>query len=384
MAEDEDWIDDEDAVDDDIQIDEYDLTSTPNDFNTSTIFNFIESGSVKIPGFQRHYVWDLKRASKLVESLIIGLPVPQVFLYEERRNSFLVIDGQQRLMTIYYFVKRRFPKKQQRGMLRDVFDSQGRIPDEILCNDEFFEDFNLRLTDAGLGRPNKFNGLNYATLGDYKTQFDLRTIRNVVVKQIKPSDNESSVYEIFIRLNTGGVNLTPQEIRLSLFHSKLYELLFRLNLQPGWRRILDQPEPDLHMRDIEIMLRSIALWIDGATYAPSMVQFLNRFSRRAQVFTEDDLKRIEAGFMWFLEAAKDVAPTALKRQARFSIPLFEALFSGAMKLHDASEPFMLSTEIVESLRHDAEMSKYSSQKTTDASNVRNRRQKVMAALRGTV
>src|SRR4051812_10613964 len=109
MTEAETWIEDadEETTDDEFQVGEYDLTSSPNDFNTSTIVNFIESGAVKIPVFQRNYVWDLKRASKLVESLIIGLPVPQVFLYEEGRNSFLVIDGQQRLMSIFYFVKGR-------------------------------------------------------------------------------------------------------------------------------------------------------------------------------------------------------------------------------------------------------------------------------------
>ena len=88
----EDYIDEPDQG----QIDEYDITATPNDFNISTIFNFIESGAVKIPGFQRNYVWEHRRASKLIESLILGLPVPQVFLYEEARNRFLVIDGQQR------------------------------------------------------------------------------------------------------------------------------------------------------------------------------------------------------------------------------------------------------------------------------------------------
>ncbi len=74
------WYDDYVAEpDDDYQIDEYDLTATPNDFNVVTIHSFIESGSVKIPGFQRNYVWDIKRASKLIESLILGLPVPQSF-----------------------------------------------------------------------------------------------------------------------------------------------------------------------------------------------------------------------------------------------------------------------------------------------------------------
>ena len=70
---------------------EYDITSTPNDFNISTIFSLIDNGVIKMPPFQRNYVWDEKRASKLIESIIIGLPVPQVFLYEQGKNSFYVI-----------------------------------------------------------------------------------------------------------------------------------------------------------------------------------------------------------------------------------------------------------------------------------------------------
>lgn len=98
---DSDWYEDSpDPEDDAYPIGQYDITASPNDFNVLTIFSFIESGAVRIPGFQRNYVWDIKRASRLIESLIIGLPVPQVFLYEESRNRFLVIDGQQRLTVI--------------------------------------------------------------------------------------------------------------------------------------------------------------------------------------------------------------------------------------------------------------------------------------------
>ncbi len=219
------WFEDYAEDEDDIQISEYDITSTPNDFNVSTLYNFVESGAVRIPGFQRNFVWDLARASKLIESLILGLPVPQLFLYEQSRNRFLVIDGQQRLMTVYYFIKKRFPRKEKRAELRTIFDSQGGIPDEILHADTYFETFNLRLPEKLPNHKNKFKGLNYATLGEYKTQFDLRPIRNVVVKQNAPSQDDSSMYEVFNRLNTGGINLRPQEIRTSMYHSPFYEVL---------------------------------------------------------------------------------------------------------------------------------------------------------------
>src|SRR5258706_733455 len=263
-----DWFEDYADEEEEFQIDEYDLTATPNDFNVLTINNFIESGAVKIPGFQRNYVWDAVRASKLIESLILGLPVPQIFLYEEARNKFLVIDGQQRLMSIYYFIKQRFPRKERRVELRTIFDSNGGIPDSILHDDSYFSNFKLSLPEKLPNQPNKFKGLNYSTLSDYRTQFDLRPIRNVIVKPNKSNGDGSddSMFEIFNRLNSGGINLTPQEIRSSLYHSKFYEMLSRLNTLPESRRILQMPELDLHMKDVEILVRGFAILVDGQNY----------------------------------------------------------------------------------------------------------------------
>ena len=138
------WFEDYADEVDESQIAEYDITAAPNDFNVLTIQSFLESGAVRIPGFQRNYVWDLGCASKLIESLILGLPVPQVFLYEVERNKFLVIDGQQRLMSIYYFIKQRFPKKDKRAELRSIFDEYGKIPDNVIGDDEYFENFRLK------------------------------------------------------------------------------------------------------------------------------------------------------------------------------------------------------------------------------------------------
>jgi uncharacterized protein with ParB-like and HNH nuclease domain len=329
MSEDS-WYDDYVAEsEDDYQIDEYDLTATPNDFNVLTIFSFVESGAVKIPGFQRNYVWDLRRASKLIESLILGLPVPQLFLYEEARNRFLVIDGQQRLMSIYYFVKQRFPRKEKRVALRRIFDTKGGIPDEVLHDDSYFQPFKLSLSEQLPDRKNKFKGLNYATLGEYKTQFDLRPIRNVIVKQNRPPDDDSCVFEMFNRLNTGGINLRPQEIRGSLYHSSFYETLQRINADPRWRRFLQMPEPDIHMKDVEILLRAFAMLIDGGNYRPSMSKFLNRFSRRAKGHDEEFNKYLEALFGAFLKASSALPPDVFfsLRTKRFSIALFEAAFA---------------------------------------------------------
>lgn len=69
----------------------YAITSSPNDFNVKTIVDFIEKGVFRIPMFQRNYVWDIGRASRLIESIILGLPIPQIFLYEQAPNRYIVI-----------------------------------------------------------------------------------------------------------------------------------------------------------------------------------------------------------------------------------------------------------------------------------------------------
>lgn len=332
------WYDDYavEADEDDFDIDEYELTSTPNDFNVLTINSFIESGAVVIPGFQRNYVWDIKRASKLIESLILGLPVPQIFLYEESRNRFLVIDGQQRMMSIYYFKKGRFPRKEKRAELRTIFAKHGGIPDSVLHDDEFFTPFRLSLPHSLPNRTNKFRNLNYQTLGDYQSQFDLRPVRNIIVKQTKPTDDDSSVYEIFNRLNTGGINLKPQEIRTSLYHSAFYDLLYRLNLDPRWRALVALPEPDLHMKDVEILLRGFAMLLESTNYKPSMARFLNNFSKKAKGFEPPVIAYLEQLFESFLTAAESLPSEAFvsTRTNRFSIALFEAVFTAV-----ASRPY---------------------------------------------
>lgn len=329
----EEWIINEEDTDTegDYVFGEYEITSSPNDFNILTLYNFLESGVVKIPSFQRNFVWDIGRASKLIESLIIGLPIPQIFLYEEFRNKFLVIDGQQRLMSIYYFIKQRFPKKDKRTELGNIFDREGKIPDEILNNSDYFRPFKLKLV-GNTDKSNKLNNLTYETLGDYKTNFDLRTVRNIIIKQNHPADDDSSIYEIFNRLNSGGLNLSPQEIRSSIHHSKFDNMLKRINLDDRWRKIIGQPNPDSRLKDVEILLRSFAMLYEGETYKAPMVKFLNNFATNAQNFTEDKVKYSENLFYSFLKSCEGLNLNLFRsNNGKFNISTFESIFTATCK-----------------------------------------------------
>lgn len=375
-----DWYDDENASEEtEYPLHEYDLTASPNDFNIITLYNFIESGTVKIPGFQRNYVWDIKRASKLIESMIIGLPVPQIFLYEETRNKFLVIDGQQRLMSVYYFIKQRFPRTEKRTELRQIFDEYGKIPDEVFEDDMYFTKFNLRLPEQLPNQRNKFNGLDYSMLGEYRSAFDLRPIRSVIVKQVFPKDDDSAIYEIFNRLNSGGVNLRPQEIRMSLYHSDFYDMLYRVNIRQEWRRLTGISEPDIHMKDLEFLLRGFAMLISGEQYNPSMVRFLNGFSLLAKTYDSAKIQYLEGLLMSFLTSCSNLDGGAFQSSVkRFSITLFESIFAAACRIAFAQEDLIvgkITAESIAKLKTDRTFLAAAERATTSKTNVLTRLQR---------
>ena len=316
----------------DVSVPDYDITAVPSDFNVMTLNQLVDNGWVCIPGFQRHFVWDLSRASKLIESLILGLPVPQLFLYEQDRDKHLLIDGQQRLMSIYYFKQQRFPRRTRRPDLRRIFDERGNIPEEVIHDDTFFQDFKLRLPERLPGNKNRLTGLKYSTLGEYQAKLDMRPIRCIIIKQNGPPNDHSAMYEVFYRLNSGGMNVRPQEIRTSMYYSEFYSMLNQINTEKGWRILLQSDDANLNMKDIEVLLRGFAMLIDGDKYSPSMVKFLNQFSDKSRSNTPEENDYLRELFMSFLWAARNIPRgTFINKNNQFNIALYEAVFTSTCR-----------------------------------------------------
>lgn len=369
--------DDYDERGSELGVGEYDLAVVPSDFNVMTLTQFIDQGWVRIPGFQRHFVWDLKRASKLIESLILGLPVPQIFLYQKSRDMNLLIDGQQRLMSIYYFKGQRFPRSNRRVDLRRIFDEHGKIPEDVLQDEEYFQPFKLKLPESLPGQRNELDGLSYDTLDNYRSRLDMRPVRSITIKQNSPSEGDMAMYEVFNRLNSGGVNIAPQEIRSSMYHSKFYDMLNEINVEEGWRNLQQSSDPDLHMKDIEVLLHGFAMLIDGDEYRPSMAKFLNQFSKKCEKNDNDQNKRLRSLFQSFLDATCDLRSGIFINPSnrRFNIALFEAVFTATCRPAYRNVGLVdkaLSAENIEKLRTDAEFNAATQKATTKTENVKKR------------
>ena len=353
----------------------YDISVIPNDFNVMTINSLIESGVISMPAFQRNYVWDRKRASRFIESLILGLPIPQIFLYQVERNKYSIIDGQQRLLTIYFFVKQRFPRSGKRTFLRKVFDENGNIPDSVLSDNEIFQDFKLQFAKQENGAPHPLNNKKYHTLDvAQKSSFDLMPIRCMSIRQNRPED-DGSIYEIFSRLNTGGLNLSPQEIRGCLYRSDFYKMIYSLNSEPCWRDIVGKKEEDDKFRDVEVLLRSYALLYDGELYSGSMIRFLNRFSKEAQGFDGEKIEQSKKLFFDFISVCADIdKKDFLTRTGSFNVSLFDAVFVTISEkiLADGIEQAAITQDAFDALKKDENFKNAITHSTSHVESVKTR------------
>lgn len=326
----DDFFEEEPIDTDSSNIAEYDITISPRDLTPASIVDMIDNGIMELPIFQRNYVWDISKASKLIESLILGLPVPELFFYSEgdENSTYKIIDGQQRLLSIYFFLKGRFPKnaKSRVAICKEL--NFGKDLTTLMADNNLFKDFLLMLNNEDDEVKSRYHAKKFVLLDkDTQIKFRLRRyLRTVVVRQNKPENNSSSMFEIFNRLNTGGAALTPQEVRASVYYCPFYTMITRLNLLDSWRNLLNKPSIDLHSNDLELILRSIALLVDKENYFPKMTLFLNNFSEKSKKFDKSTINYLERLFISFIDSCSNLGEKAFFRNNRFSKSLFESVF----------------------------------------------------------
>ena len=297
-----DLMDDEDEVilgvdesDEAIVVDEYWITSFGIDYDVDGIVRRLEKGDITFPGYQRAYVWPIKRASRFIESLLLSLPVPGIFLYREPESRIqTVIDGQQRLESLRRFYSGQFDNK--------VFGLTG-----------------VR---------ESFEGLRYVDLTDEQSRkLNDSIIHATVIRQDKPDDGGSSQFEIFERLNTNATPLSAQEIRAAIYEGPFNTLLQDLNDNSDWRVLFGRKHR--RRRDEELILRFFSLYFATEEYTKPMKAFLNSFmssNRNLKPNPEHVLRSLFEDTIGTIVAA--LGPSAFKPQRAVNAALFDAVMVG--------------------------------------------------------
>lgn len=307
---DEEVIEDESEKDDSPPRATYEIISFGIDFDVLGLVRRLDEGDVTVPDWQRRFIWNINNASSFVESLLLGLPVPGVFMgVYPGTNRLYVIDGQQRLKTLQGFYKGNFPNSNKKFELKGVDD--------------------------------RFIGLKYSDLRDTdRRQLDNSLIHATVVRQDFPEDGDTSMYQIFQRLNSGGRPVNPQEIRCAVYQGKLIDMINELNENPEWRSIVGKQSPRL--KDQEMILRFMAMFYEGNQYVSPMSEFLNIFTDK---YRNPDCEWIRETAALFKKTVKSFADAKGKKAFRVTggrvvnAAIFDSMSAGlAMRIQDMGTP----------------------------------------------
>jgi hypothetical protein len=286
--------------DDEVQPAEYRITSYGADYPVELLVSRLQKDELYTPPFQRGFVWDIKMASRFVESLLLGLPVPGIFLSKEpEQETHLIIDGQQRLKTLQFFVEGIFRPRDKTFALEGV--------------------------------DKRFRGRTFRTLEDpARRRLMDGIIHATIVRQDDPAEDQSSIYHIFERLNSGGRQLAPQEIRSALFHGPLVSLLDELNSDVNWRAIYGSRSSQ--QRDQELVVRFLAFYFFGQDYSSPMKVFLNRYMGRNRGLAAQGADEIRKAFQPTIDLAfAAFGARAFKPQRALNAAVFDSVMVALAK-----------------------------------------------------
>jgi uncharacterized protein with ParB-like and HNH nuclease domain len=260
------------------------------DFPVDVLVKRMEEEDFIIPAFQREYVWKEEEASRFIESLLIGLPTPALFLARDKFSSkYLVIDGQQRLKTLQYFYKESFPNGTP---------------------------FKLKWVVS------RFYGSTYSNL----SPTNRRSLDNAIIHCTIISENYDpiGIFYLFERLNTTGTPLNPQEIRNALYHGSFSNLLKDLSKNDIWRALYSKS--DNRSTGQELILRFLAFYFDIENYSSDMVYFLNHFMLRnmnLEGISKDEIQNVFLSTIEFINSC--IGSKAFYPRKLFNRVLYESL-----------------------------------------------------------
>ena len=351
-------IDDE-AVQSDVEqevpgIDRYEIGFYGTDFPVDALYKRLSSADdeaeadIFIPDFQRGYIWTKTQADRFIESLLLGLPIPGIFLStDSSTDKRFVIDGSQRLRTIKEFM------------------------------DGTFKGTDYRL---GNGVHPDFAGKSYSDLPPKdRRRFDDAIIHATIVRQDEPKDGNRSLFHLFERLNTGGTPAAAHEVRRSLWGGALNDMTKDLANNASWRNVFGPQSPRL--KDEELILRFLAFWVDEDRYGNpeerTMKDFLSSFMARHRDTSGPQAYKWRNAFEEVIELVDEVlGRDAFRPKGRLNTAVYDAVMVGLAHVRDIRKlpkPDALRSSYEELLEND-EFIAATSSRTSHQPNVRKRLQ----------
>jgi len=270
------------------------------DLSVRQLLDMVESGDIFVPPeYQRQFIWDPERQSTLIESVFLGIPVPSLFMATNADSTWEVVDGVQRLGTLSHFV------------------ASGKLLENINKAEP--------LTVQGLEKLTSLNDLKFEDLPkSLQLRFNTRPLRVTVLND---KSDLSVRFDLFERLNTGGVSLTPQEIRNCVYRGPFNDSIKELANYPAFRAVIKVKDKQTNNGMYEEMaLRFLAYLHHYTEFDHSVKEFLNTYMKNNQ---KSDLeKSMRQLFQKVFDTLNEALPGGIARRSKTPVNLFEAISVG--------------------------------------------------------
>lgn len=353
-AKEKDYIEEiQSEIDDDYSDDSlFNISSWGADLSFRELISMYEEDELVKPELQRKYVWDKIEASRFIESILLGLPVPSIFLAQSGSQK-LIVDGYQRIMTVYDY-------------MRGIFSADQKV--FRLSNSE---KINARW------RNKAFSELST----DDQRKIKSTTIHAIIFEQKKPENDDTSLYQVFERINTSGRTLTPQEIRNCVYQGSFNTMLFEINENKTWRKLFGTEDSDSRMRDLEYILRFFTMKtgdiLDTESKQISLKKALNDFMKTHKEDNPTDIQRFKEEFDTTVQLVYDhIGKDAFRNYTRgkfskkFHPAIFDAIMVAVFLLHKQGIPLDdVSEEKHIALLENPGFKEATSRRTTDIENI---------------
>ncbi len=278
-----------------------------SDVAFKTLVDSVNDNMYVIPKYQRKYRWNREQVEKLVESLIRGFPIPPIYTYRNSDNQLEILDGQQRVMSLFFYYIGYFLNLRKNSAINFSKLEIGNLTFQQALMEQFqLEELHIQLSAGN----NKKIDVDYATLPKaIKRKLDYTTITVIEIKIDQMEKREEVLRTIFANLNKGGVILSDQEQRNGVYNCEFYDMLQQFNSENAkWRSIWGRENSK--EKDMEMLLRFCSLRkytvlkndnfvITG--YQSSYAKLLDQFSEEALKFTKEEIQEYKRSLEEFVD-----------------------------------------------------------------------------------
>lgn len=293
------------------------VQTIPNPMGFRTLMEGMEQDLFVVPSFQRVYRWTEEQVEELAISLVRGMPIPPIYGYRNHKNQIVILDGQQRLISLYLYYRGKCLKRKRNGFI-STKELTNRKQNISFCDaiEEWgltHKEYKMKYYDIN-SETTKEVDISYKNLSsEARRVVDFAQLNIILIGVDSAKYKERTIYKIFANLNKGGIPLSAQELRNGIYTCPFYDMLHEINEDERWRAVYSKNKES---KDVELLLKLCAFRRNVImknnefrlqNYKGKITLLLDEFSEEALRFGETEISEYKNALGRFFDCIIDIS-----------------------------------------------------------------------------